>query len=466
MKKFSKQTAIILSVILGVVLVVGLVFSFVPIQFGNKTWVSLSNSINISSDIVGGIYGEFEIKTEEPTRTDIEESKSIIRSVLSKSGYNNANVYDIAGEKIRVELSYPKGSTTYQDVINSLKLFTSGKLMLQSASSVSSTTVLVDASESIESVSHTTQNNVVSIVIKFNDYGVEQYKSLCSAVKSSGKIYMKFGEESAEKVDVSSAISNGEYSSLTLSGYTDSYEALYELMQRVEVGCMPIEFNANTVSIDTMSASLTAGEAASSPEFASFFSSSTYVILISAIVFVAALILAIFAAKFGLYAILIFVTMLINSVLFLVLICLIPSVEFGLSAMMAIIVSMALIYAYSFDFAFSVKKEYNNGKSFSAALETTYKNKLVTLLISNVVMFLASLAFILLSFGELTSVGVIFGISSFLSLITNIFVIPFLIKICISFGNFGTKLFMLKKRSISEIGEIEEKTETEEKEAE
>ena len=36
--------------------------------------------------------------------------------------------------------------------------------------------------------------------------------------------------------------------------------------------------------------------------------------------------------KFGYYAILIFVTMLINSVLFLGVICLIPSIEFGFSA--------------------------------------------------------------------------------------------------------------------------------------
>lgn len=456
MKKFSKQTAIILSVILGVVLVVGLIFSFVPMQFGSKTWVGLSNSVNISSDIVGGVYGEFEIKTEEPTRADIEQSKTIIRDVLGDRGYKNVNVYDVAGEKIRVELSYPKGSTTYDDVVSSLQILTSGKFMLQSASSVSDDTIVVEGSECVESVSLKTNDSVMGVSVKFTDYGKEQYKALCDAVSSSSSssntIYLAIGENSPQQVDVSNAISQGIYDSLELQ--STSYEGIFDLMQRIQIGCMKVEFNSNYYSIDTMSASLSAGESASSPENASFFSSSTYVILISAIVFVAVLILAIFAIKFGFYAILIFVTMLINAVLFIGLICLIPSIEFGFSAYLAMIICMALIYAYAADFAFAVRKEYNSGKSLSAALESAYKARLINLIISNVLMFLSALAFVLLSFGELSSVGIIFAISTFLSLITNIFIVPLLIKICLSFGNFGRKLFMLKKRAFSELSEI------------
>ncbi len=456
MKKFSKQTAIILSIVFSFVLVVGLIFSFVPINFGNKTWVGLSNSINVSSDIVGGIYGEFEIKTEEASREQIENSKSIMRDVLKESGYSNANVYDIAGEKIKVELSYPKGSTTYQDVTSALSIFTSGKLYLIDASALDSATVRVDASECVESVTHEMQNNVMTISVKFNSAGIEQYKALCGKVQQTGKIYMAMGSNSPEEIDISSAISAGDYSRLVLSGYTDSYEALNNLKQRIEVGCMPIEFNEKTVSIDSMSASLTAGEGASSPENAKFFSSATYVILLSTIAFVAVIILAAFGAKFGFYAILMLFTMLANSVLFVAIISLIPSVEIGLSAMAAIVVIMALIYTFAFDFANSVKKEYGAGKSISAALETAYKSRLIKTITTHVVMFLSALTFILLSFGELSSVGVIFGVGTFLSLLTNVFVVPLLIKISLGFGD-GTKLFMLKKRSISEALAADEK---------
>ena len=473
MKKFSKQTSIILSAILGIVLVIGLIFSFVPMKFGDTTWVGLSNSINISSDIVGGMYGEFEIKTvddELPTRAEIEQSKGIIRDVLSERGYKNANVYDIAGEKIRVELSYPKGSTTYQDVVTSLQLMVSGKFQLQSASSVADDTVVVEGFSCVDNVElKTSESGIMSAKINFNANGRAKYEELCNKVSktdssssSSGtnQIYVALGSETPQSIDISNAISMGVYDYLELQ--SESYEGIVDLIQRIQIGCMAVEFKENTMSIDTMSARLTAGEAASSPEFASFFSSSTFVILIAAIVFVAAALIAIFAIKFGYYAILIFITMLINAVLFLSIVCLIPSIEFGYSAFAAMAISMALIYTFALDFAFSVKKEYNNGKSLNAALETAYKNKFVIWIVSNSTLFLSALAFIMLSFGELTSVGVIFAISVFLSLMTNLFIIPFLIKIGLSFGNFGRKLFMLKKRSLDELSLS---TEANEKEA-
>ncbi len=469
MKKFSKQTAIILSIILGFVLIVGLVFSFVPMNFGNKTWVGFSNSINTSSDIVGGIYGEFEVKSEEYTEADILKTQSIISEVLGDCGYKNASVKTIkssTGEKFRAELSYPKGASSYSDVITDLQRITSGKLVLLDTSSQTDTSVVVNAPEAVESVSYTTEQNIMSIIINFNDEGAKQYETLWNKVSSSEKIYLKFGDSSAEEFSLSAnAVSQDGFSKLVLRGYTESYEALNDLKLRVKVGCIPIEFNANTVSINTMSASLTAGEGSSSPNQAEFFSSSTYVILLSTIAFVAALILIAFATKFGVFAVLAFLTMLLNASLFVILLCLIPSVEIGFSAMLAMIISFAMMYVFAFDFALSVKKEYNGGKSLSAALETAYKSKLVKVILSHSAMFFSSLVFILLSFGELSSVGIIFAVATFLSLITNIFIIPLLIKIGISFGNFGTTLFMLKKRSLSEVLEAEENENTKEKEA-
>ena len=58
MKKYSKKTAIILSVVLFVVLTIGFVFSFVPMQFSKSKFNSVSKTINISTDMVGGMYGE------------------------------------------------------------------------------------------------------------------------------------------------------------------------------------------------------------------------------------------------------------------------------------------------------------------------------------------------------------------------------------------------------------------------
>ena len=51
-----------------------------------------------------------------------------------------------------------------------------------------------------------------------------------------------------------------------------------------------------------------------------------------------------------------------------------------------------------------------------------------------------------LSFSELSSVAISFAILSALSIFTNLCVIPFIVKIGISFRGLDRKLFLLKKR--------------------
>ena len=116
MKKFSKNTTIVLSVIICLFLVVGFIFSFVPMTFGSKTYTSLFKSINVSSDLMGGMYGEYDITTEDPSNKDLINSMARIKEVFEKDGYKNVNVYTVGNKKIRVEVSYPTGTKSYSDV--------------------------------------------------------------------------------------------------------------------------------------------------------------------------------------------------------------------------------------------------------------------------------------------------------------------------------------------------------------
>ena len=138
--------------------------------------------------------------------------------------------------------------------------------------------------------------------------------------------------------------------------------------------------------------------------------------------------------------------MLFASYLYLFIAWLVPSFELGLSVILSLIVGVSLIYTYAFKFAQNVKNEYNLGKSIQASLESSYKKSIVGEVITNVMLFLASLVLMALSFGELTSVAISFAILSALSIFTNLCVIPFLVKIGISFKGLDRKLFLLKKR--------------------
>ncbi len=445
MKRFQKSTAIALSIVFAVVLAIGFVFSFIPMTFGSKTLVSFSGALNISSDITGGLYGEYDINTNNATTAEIIDSMELIKDVLQENGYKNANVYAIGNKKIRAEISYPKGDSTYSSAFSELTNLAAGAFSLRSTYELEDSSIVLPGASCVEKVSITTYNDTKSMIVKFNESGEEKFRELCNA---SSTVYLVLGEYS-QSITISGVT---DYSQLTLQN-TD-YENLVALEQKIKLGCMKVELNSSTAVVNTMSASLSAGEAASSPVFKSFGSSTVLVVALSASLAIVVLGLAMFAIKFGWYAVLMLATLLLNAELFLILMCLIPSFEIGLSTIAAMIVGVALIYTYAFAYANKVKSEYNLGKSLNAALEISYKKQLPSVIMTNVMMFLSSLIVYAFSFGELASVSIAFTVCTFLSLLTNLFVVPFLVKICISFGNFGRKLFMLKKRAgISSIEE-------------
>jgi hypothetical protein len=436
-------------------MVVGFLACYIPMTVGNNTFVSFSGSINISSDITGGLYGEYEITTENPTKSQLVDSMARIKEVLEEDGYKNVNVYALGTKKIRVEVSYPKGSKTYASVYSELSNIASGAFELRDASS--DATIILSGAEHVTDVNVYTNNDTKYIQIVFNDAGSELYKSLVS----SGTIYLALGDYS-QSISVSSV---STYESLTLSD-TD-YSNLVALEQKIKLGCMKIELDSDTATINTMSASLTAGESASRPEYASFETSTAFVVAVSALLIVFALGIAVFAVKFGLYAIVVLLTLLFNSYLFVILMTLMPSIELGLSGISAIVLGVSLIYTYAFMFASRVKEEYNQGKSLSASLENSFKKTTPNLLIGNITLFLMSLIIYAFSFGEISSAAIIFAICTALSLFTNLALIPFIIKICISFDGFGRKLFMLKKHDDSvETTEIDDNDVVVSKEAE
>ena len=451
MKRFQKSTAIALSIIFAIVLAIGFVCSFVPMTFGAKTFVSFSGSLNVSSDLTGGLYGEYDIKTKNASTQDVIDSMELIKDVLEENGYKNANVYAIGNKKIRAEVSFPKGDSTYSSVYAELTSIGSGAFSLRSTYELEDTSIVVPGASSVEEVSITTYNDTKSMIVKFNKEGEAKFKELCT---STTTIYLVLGDYS-QSISISGVT---DYSQLTLQN-TD-YENLVALEQKVKLGCMKVEINPSTAVINTMSASLSAGESASTSAEKSFYSSTVFVVALSAFAAIAVLGLAVFAVKFGFYAVLMLATLLLNVELFLILMCLIPSFEIGLSTIAAMIVGVSVIYTYAFAFANKVKSEYNLGKSLNAALEISYKKQLPSVIMTNVMLFLSALIMFAFSFGELSSVAIVFTACMFLSLFTNLLVVPLLVKICISFGTFGRKVFMLKKRSgISDNEELAKEAE-------
>lgn len=448
MKKFNKSTAVILSILMFVVFAIGFVFSFVPIQFSKGKFVSLSKTLNISTDLVGGLYGEYDITTENASQKDIVSSISLIRSVFEEDGYKNVNVYAVGNKKVRIELSFPNGDETFATSYSKLKNVRAGAFSLSnvnpssSSSSSSSTTtpITLTGADYVKKVKVSTNNDAKYISIIFNEEGEKLYEEIC-ATASSSTIYLILGD-SSQDIPISSTVD--DYSELTLQGI--DWENMIALEQKIKLGCTKIELDGTNANVNTMSATLSAGEAASSSVEKSFYSSTTFVVSFSALLIVLALMLAIFAIKFGFFAVVVFVSMMFSTYLYLFIVWLVPSFELGLSVIVSLVIGSSLIYSYVYKFVQNVKDEYNQGKSLQAALESSYKKSILGEVITNAILFFSSLILMALSFSELSSVAVSFAILSAISLFTNLCVVPFLVKIGISFKGLDRKLFLLPKR--------------------
>lgn len=446
MKKFNKNTAIILSILMFVVLAIGFVFSFVPIQFSKGKFVSLSKSVNISTDLVGGLYGEYNITTESPSQNDIIDSVSLIREVFEDDGYKNVNVYAVGNKKVRIELSFPNGSETFQTAFSKLTNVGTGAFAISTVDPTSSSSetetkeVTLEGAKCVKEVNVYTQDGGKYISVVFNKAGKEKFKEVCQNASSS-QIFLVLGDYS-QAISIDSSLV--DYSSLTLQN-TD-WENTIALEQKIRLGCTKVELDGANATINTMSATLSSGESASSSAEKSFHSSTAFVVSFSALILVAVIMLVVFAIKFGLFAIIAFISMLLGSYIYLLIVWLVPSFELGLSVILSLAVGVSLVYSYAFKFAQNVKNEYNLGKSLQAALESSYKKSIIGELITNIMIFVASLILMALSFSELTSVAISFAILSALSLFTNLCVLPLLVKIGISFKGLDRKLFLLKKR--------------------
>ena len=446
MKKFTKKTNIIVTILICFVMVVGFILCYVPMTFGARTFLSFSRTINISADITGGMYGEYNI-IGNPDKKTLVNSMEKVKRVFEEYGYKNVNVYSYGNSKLRVEIGFPRGNKSFAYAYSELGVVSNGRFYLSTQYEDTAEAVIVDGNECVDKVEVYTNNSTKYISIIFNDVGQEKYQELVAA--ANGSIYIHLGDYS-QQINASNVT---DFTTFTLSD-TD-YANLLSLEQRVVIGCMGIEIDQNNFVIETMSANLFAGS--SSPEEAGFTFNTISIILLCLLCAAVVLLLALFAIRFGLFAIIVAATMVLNSYLFLIFLNLMPSIEIGASGIASLILSLSVIYTFTYTYASRVKHEYDLGKSFNASLETAYKKTLPITLITNIALLISALIIFAFSFGELTSALIIFAVCMGLSLITNLLVVPLLVKVSISYKKIGTKTFKLKKRAISfETAEEEE----------
>lgn len=435
MKPIKKKTAKLFIALIAIAAVIGSIFAFVPMNFGDVSFTSVLGSVQYSPELGAGVYAEYDLDGEYSTN-QINSSIGTIKSVLEEKGYAGSNIFAINNEKIRIEIGYPTKASTLKESYTLLSAIGVGSFELRSSSSEDDTFIV--GKDHIKGVEISTYNSTIYVMLKFNAEGVDQYELMLEA---SDTIYVYMGGQSMTSFD-SSEITAAE--SMPLS-FTD-YASAKDFAMKVKLGSMDVNLNSETVNINTMSSVLDNGSMTANPSNKGFNTSVTKIAGIIAIALVIVLGLVFMIVKYGVLGAFQVLAVLFDTIIAVILMWAFPWIEIGFSSIIAICFGYAVLFTSSLILASRFEEEYKQGKTVLASLEGAHKKSLRGILATGIALTVIFGVVAIVASAELKVFGLITCIFSCLSLFSSLIMLPGFINIFEAFNDGATKPYRLPKR--------------------
>ncbi|MBQ9790881.1 MAG: hypothetical protein IJW24_04775 [Clostridia bacterium] len=424
MKPIKRKPAIAIIVILSIVLLVGAIFSFVPMTFGNTQFKSFAGAIRVGNDFSAGMYAEYDISPEGSTGTnDINKSISEIKTVLSEKGYPSTNVYSVNGEKIRVEVSYPNGGSSFKNAYSLLKAVGVGAFELRSSSNEDDTYII--GSKHIKGVKISSYTSYTYVTLEFNEAGKEAYEELLAAGTS---IYVCMGGATQTSFSTEDMSKNTDYSNLPLT-FTD-YNSALDFAMKVKFGSIPVTLNSDTVVINTVGVR------------------SSILSSIIGIAFLAVIVLAFFAIRYGIIGIMNIVSSLFAAVCCTILFWGVSAVEINATSLLCVALGFAVCAAMKSVFAERVRSEFLTGKTIEASLDTARKKSIAPIVALGSIILVISAIMAAATSGILQTSALILLIMSVVGLFEGLVLLPGLVNIVETFNKGKDKIYHFKREEV------------------
>lgn len=435
MRPINKKTAKVFICLVCIALVFGVLFAFVPMRFNSFTFTSFAGAINKSTDLSGGVYAEYELDGEY-SKAKINNSISTIREILEDNGYSGAQIYSLAGEKIRIDIGYQSTTGSFKDAYSLLNAVGIGVFELRSSSSADDTFII--GNKHISDVTLNTYNSTIYVMLEFNDEGVEAYEQMLEA---SSTIYVYMGGDLMTSFSSSNITAS---SSMPLS--FASYDSAEDFMMKVKLGSMDVNLNSKTVSINTMSSTLSNSNFETNPNNEKFTSNVTFICGAIAIALVVLLGIAFLVWKSGVLGAFQLLALVFDAIIALFLIWAFPWVEISLSSLIAIALGFVIVLGTSFVYISRVEEEFKQGKTITASLESGFKKSLSPVVATGVVLTIIFGVVAIVASSELKVFGLITCIFSCLSMFNTAIMLPGFVNIFEAFNDGAEKPYRLKTK--------------------
>lgn len=420
-KAVKKKSTIVKLVLIGVALIVGLILTFCPMNFGLTTYHPFVSSISLGLDLEGGMYAVYQATNTDTDdfESKMEGTRSSLESLLVSSGYSEATVVREGGDRIRVEVPDVEDTTELLSII--------GEPAEVSFILDETNETVIMGTDVVKAQSFYDQNNggyVVSLSLT-SDGQDKFYKATSENVGKYMSIYVTIGGESTRisQASINSAISGDAI----ISGNFTS-ESAEKLANQIMSGTFDVALELK----ETETISPTLGDNA-----------LKYGLIAGIVGFI--LVIVFMCVIYRMFGVSATVSLFLYAIIYLFFLAVLPWVQLTLPGIAGILLSIGMAVDANIIIFERIKDEYRNGKSIMAAYHAGFKKALFAILDSNVTTVIACILLLILGTGSVSGFALTLLVGVLLSLFTSLVVSRGIMKYFINLNAYNEKLYNLKR---------------------
>lgn len=417
----KRKSSIIKLSLIGVAIVLGFIFAFVPFSIGFKDYSGYAKNIKLGLDLKGGVYAVYEAQDNNSGKdfgSAMESTITSLEQILAAKGYTESTVQKEGVNKIRVSVPNVQNP---EDILRILGNPAEIKFKLDSTGEE------VLTGRHITSAVSTTNGADYVVALSLTSEGAARFaKATGENIGSSMSIYRIVGgeEQLISSPRIESAIAGGQ-AIITGMG---SREAADQLAQEITAGMFSLTLSQKEVS--TVAASL--GE------------NALKLGLIAGIIGIA-LIIAFIIYLYRLFGVASSMALLAYTVLMLFILAVFPWVQLTLPGIAGILLSIGMAIDGNIIISERIKDEYRGGKSILSSFHYGFRRSRSAIVDGNVTTIIASVVLLFLGTGAVKGFAVTLLIGLALNMVSALLITPLLMRYFVRINDYNPNLFNLHR---------------------
>lgn len=426
---FSKKGSIALFAVLTVLIVLGTVFAFVPLELGITDYKAFVPSIKLGLDLQGGVYAVYDCQrpttgegadmTDEAFKLAMNGTAQNLQSLLFSKGFPEAQVtVTESNNQIRVEVPAIEDQDEIFDLIGrpaSLEFYETD----QEGNKVNENAEPYITGGDVKAANVTMNEGKNAIALEFTSKGAEKFRKATEEL--NGKYMGIFiNKEFIMAPKVNSVIADGK--AVIEGDYT--YEQAYDYAVKIQSGALTVKLNL--LESDTISPTLGG-------------SAKTDGLIAGAIGLL--LIIIFLIARYRMLGVAAAISLCYFTITYLFFLSIFPWVQLTLPGIAGILLSIGMAVDANVIIFERVKEQNRMGKRLTESVDQGFKNSTAAILDGNITTIIGAVVLWLLGAAAIKGFAITLLIGIVISLFSSLIVTRLIIKAMFAFNFTNEKLY-------------------------